>query len=358
MDYFEKQYSDPGTSPGTYQRTQADGVPEPDIFLMNYRQDKLTEEKIQNIEDCRKYLSGDQITWVHIQGQINSALLDEIKTIFDVHALALEDIVNTGQRPKLHDFDDYLFITLNDLNITNQTTLCNQISLIVGRNYIISHTGIADDLFEPIRKRIRNSKGKHRIKGVDYLLYSLVDIVIDRGFPAIEKLSDRIEDIEDDLLSEDSGLDPEPLHMLRRDLLFVKRMITPHREVIKSLMDEESEHINEAQFHFFRDCYDHSTHLIEMVETYRETTAALMELYISLSSHKLNQIMRVLAVIATVFMPLTFIVGLYGMNFGMNQKSPWAMPELNWYYGYPLIWGIIIILSLGMILYFKKKNWF
>jgi magnesium transporter len=358
MEYFEKQYSDPGTSPGSYQFAPASGMPGPEIFMMSYRQDKLTEEKIEHIESCQKYLTGDQITWVHIQGPINSALLEEIKTIFNVHALALEDIVNTGQRPKVHDFDDYLFVTLNDIIIANDSTLCNQISIIVGKNYIISHADIADNLFEPIQKRIRNKNGKHRIKGVDYLLYSLLDIVIDRGFPALEQLSDRIEDIEDDLLSQETALDPEPLHMLRRDLLFVKRMISPHREVIKALMDEESEHINESQFHFFRDCYDHSTHLIELVETYRETTAALMELYISLSSHKLNQIMRVLAVIATIFMPLTFIVGLYGMNFGMNQKSPWAMPELNWYYGYPLVWGIIIILFLGMIAYFKKKKWF
>lgn len=358
MEYFEKQYSDPGTSPGSYQLAVPSGATGYEVFVMSYQKDNLIEDKLLNMESCRKYLSENRTTWLHIQGDLNQPLLDEIKTIFTVHALALEDIVNTGQRPKVQDFDEYLFIILNDVMISGSLTECNQISLIVGQNYIISHASIADDIFGPIRKRIRNKNGKHRTRGVDYLLYSLIDIVVDRGFPILEKLSDRIEEIEVNLITENDTLNPELLHILRRDLLFVRRMILPHREVIKTLLEGEHAFVNESQYHYFRDCYDHATHLVELTETYRDTSTALMDLHISLSSHKLNQIMRVLAVIATIFMPLTFIVGVYGMNFGVNQNSPWAMPELYWYYGYPVVWGIIIALLVGMIVVFKKRNWF
>lgn len=355
MSYFDKTYHIPGTPPGTLiGNEEASGR----FRLIDFTDKNFTDITVQDIEECRPFLNTDSITWIHIQGQIQPEIIKNLGLLFDLHPLALEDILNKGQRPKVEEFENLLFVIMAMPVDTDGTNHVEQVSVFLGQKYLISFHGGSEDPFEPLRERLRKKVGRIRQLSADYLLYCILDIVIDHGYPVLERISEEIEAVEDQLLS--TNVDNNTLaqiHLIRRELLLLRKSLWPQRDVLNVLLRNETTLINESTHIYLRDCYDHTIQIFDMVENYREMANSLIDVYLSSVSHRLNDIMRLLTVIATIFIPLTFVVGVYGMNFS-HENSPWAMPELHWYYGYPMVWGIMIGLVLLMIYYFKRKNLF
>ncbi len=349
-----KTYHPPGTSPGTLveRPPEADGTLT--IRLIDYTRDTYTERQLV-AEECKAYLESDSRTWIQVNGRPDPATLRELGAQFGLHELALEDVLNEGQRPKLEIDDDQIFLILS-LPIHDGELDVAQISIFAGENYVICFCPLAEDPFEPVRKRLRPHGNRIRARGADYLLYALVDLIIDASFPLLERFSVRLEDLEDELLEKPDAETLAQIHALRRDLVLLRRVLWPHREVIGMLIREGVDLIDERTQPFLRDCYDHTIQIMDLLESFRDVSSSLLDVYLSSISQRTNEVMRLLTMIATIFIPLTFIVGVYGMNFD-NPQSPWAMPELSWYYGYPLIWLVMIVIAGGMIWYFRKRGW-
>jgi magnesium transporter len=327
------------------------------MHLIDYTDADYYEKKLATAGDCRPFLEKPTVTWIHVHGSVTGGALEEFGDMFGLHALALEDVLNTGQRPKLEDYDSQLFIVVNRPVLTDLTALTEQVSLFVGENFLVSfHAGV-EDPFEPVRERLRNHVGRIRTRNSDYLLYALLDVIIDEGFPILEALGEEIEFLEEQLLDVAKRETLNRIHEIKREMLLLRRMLWPQREVLDLLVQAESDLIHGDARVYFRDCYDHTIQIMDLLETYRDMTASMVEVYLSSVSNRLNEVMRLLTVIATIFIPLTFIVGVYGMNFGQNSQSPWAMPELNWYYGYPLLWLVMIVIGGGMLVAFKRRGW-
>jgi magnesium transporter len=358
MSYFTKHYHPPGTPPGTLSERI---LPETGVYtisLIDYSDSKYLEKQLESVEECQPFLDESTTTWIHIQGQPSTETLQMFAQFFELHPLALEDVLNTGQRPKVETYDGQLFVITNLPVLLDSTVVSEQISIFASKNYIISfHRGLSDP-FEPIRKRLSKNAGKIRSRKSDYLLYSLLDITIDEGFPVLEKFGEQIEVLEEELLEQPDRDTLRKLHAVKRELLFLRRMLWPQRDLLNKLTREENDLLNEETIIYLRDCYDHTIHIIDLLETYRDMTASMLDVYLSSISYRLNDVMRVLTVIATIFIPLTFIVGVYGMNFNANKNSPWAMPELNWDFAYPTLWILMILIAVGMVVYFKRKGWF
>lgn len=360
MVFFRKRYHPPGTAPGTLIEHRDIKRYPLHISVIDYTRTTIEEKPGVEVEDCRSYLSRPTITWIHVQGYPGTEVLQALARIFDLHPLALEDVANVGQRPKLEPYEDHFFLALS-LPVLGDGlhTDTEQVSLFMGEGYVVSFHPGPFDPFEPVRKRLRKPGSRIRRSGPDYLLYALLDTVIDGGFPMLESIGERIEDLEIELLDHPDQTTLGRIHAIKRELLLLRRMLWPHREVVNLLMRDEGPLIQTETRLYLRDCYDHSVEVMELLETYREMTAGMLDVYLSSTSHRLNEIMQVLTIIATIFIPLTFIVGVYGMNFGRDEpRSPWAMPELDWYYGYPLIWLVMLVLAIGMMGYFKYRRWF
>ena len=357
MSYFTKRYHPPGTPPGTLLN---DSLTEQiTIHLVDYTPQEFLELELENPADCHPYLERDSITWVHVQGVARAETVRELGGLFGLHPLALEDVINTGQRPKADSYDEQIFVVMNLPSVDEEGNIdTSQVSIFLGHNFLISFHHGEGMPFEPVLNRLRKHSGKIRERHADYLLYALLDVIIDRGFPVLEYLSEYIEELEEELLEQPDKQTMARIHHLKRELLFLRRMLWPQREVINILVREEQSQINAATRPYLRDCYDHTIQIIDLIEVYREMSASMLDVYLSSLSNRMNEVMKVLTVIATIFIPLTFIVGVYGMNFGNKTDSPWAMPELNWSYGYPLLWLVMIAIAGGMVLYFKRRNWF
>ena len=357
MEYFDKTYHPPGTPPGTLvgRKDIEQGILT--IRLIDYTSSEFIDQELSSAEECRSYLDKDSVTWIHLQGEMSTDTMTNIGEMFGLHPLALEDVLNKGQRPKVEEYDEQLFVILSMPNDMDDSKIIDQVSVFLGESYVISfHSGDRDP-FEPLRHRLHKKSGRIQSQKADYLLYCILDLVIDHGYPILEQFGEAIEIIEDKLL--DSSIKQDTLaeiHHIRRELLLLRRSLWPQREIINSLMRDEHRLITKGTVVYFRDCYDHTIQIMDLIENYREMATSLIDVYLSSVSNRLNEIMRVLTMIATIFIPLTFVVGLYGMNFS-NPHSPWAMPELHWYYGYPAAWGIMIAVVLGMIFYFRRKNW-
>ena len=358
MSYFTKQYHPPGTSPGTLTGREIPEAGELKISLIDYSATSFTEKTLTYAEECLPFLKQPTTTWIHIQGHPTPETLQEFAPLFELHPLALEDILNTGQRPKLETYGDQLFVITNLPVMLDGKVVSEQISIFAGRDYIISfHLG-ASDPFRLVRKRLQQKTGKIRSRKADYLLYCLLDVIIDEGFPVLENFGEQVEDLEEELLATPGKDTLIKLHEVKRELLFLRRMLWPQRELLNKLIRDENELLTAETSIYLRDCYDHTVQIMDLLETYRDITASMLDVYLSSISYRLNDVMRVLTVIATIFIPLTFIVGVYGMNFSVNADSPWAMPELYWYYGYPLLWLGMVIIAGGMIMFFRRKGWF
>jgi magnesium transporter len=359
MAYFSKRYHPPGTSPGTLQQIEKRPGSPLRMLVVDYTASEFTERELAAAEDSREFLERDTLTWIHVQGDAEPEIMRQLGTVFGLHSLALEDVINTGQRPKIDDYDEQIFIALTHTvrDPESGDVSLEQLSVFAGRNFLVSFHPGASDPFAPVRRRLRNNAGRIRGRGIDYLLYSLLDLVVDEGFPVLESLGDELEQLEDELLEKPTRDLLPRLHRLKRTLLIMRRMLWPQREVLGKLLRDESGIIGDDNQVYYRDCYDHTIQIMELIETYRDVITGLLDIYLSSVSYRLNEIMRVLTVIATIFIPLTFIVGVYGMNF-QHADSPWAMPELRWYYGYPLVWLLMIGVLVGMLVYFRRRNWF
>ncbi len=358
MARFHKRYHPPGTAPGTLQPSEAlRGVPLK-ISLVDYTESDFQELVLVEPEECRQYLARDSMTWIHVQGDAEADTLRQLGKLFGLHHLALEDVINSGQRPKLDTYQEQLFVVMAHPVIESDSSglKMEQLSIFIGKNYLVSFHPGSNDPFEQIRTRLRNDAGRLRQRGADYLLYALIDLVIDEGFPLLEVIGDEIEQLEEQLFEAPSRDSLQTLHGLRRTMLMLRRRLWPQREVLNALVRDESGAIDDVNEVYFRDCYDHTIQIMDLIENYREMVSGLLDIYLSSVSYRLNEIMRVLTIIATIFIPLTFIVGLYGMNFA-NDASPWAMPELRWYYGYPLVWLLMIGVVAGMAVFFRCRKW-
>jgi magnesium transporter len=325
--------------------------------LIDYTETEFREIEVAHPGECRPFLERPTMTWVHVHGSVTADALRELGQLFGLHPLALEDVLNSGQRPKLEDYDSRLFIVVNRPVWRGITAQTEQISLFVGENFLVSFHDGPDDPFESVRRRLRTQAGRIRGLNGDYLLYALLDVIIDEGFPLLEAFGEEIELLEEQLLESPEHDILARIHQLKRELLLLRRVLWPQRQVLDLLLQTGSTLIKDESRLYFRDCYDHTVQIMELLETYRDMTTSMVDVYLSSTSNRLNDVMRVLTVISTIFIPLNFVVGLYGMNFGNNTNSPWAMPELQWYYGYPLVWLVIILLAGGMLAAFKRRGW-
>lgn len=326
------------------------------ISVIFYNQTSFVEEIVNTPEECATFLqragTDGYVTWINVDGLQNVAVIEQLAQQIGLHPLVVEDIVNTTQRPKCLDYTTYLHTVLRMINV-DQTTHrieTEQLSLILGAHFVISFQEEAGDCFDPLRERIRSGKGRSRACGADYLFYALIDSIVDHYFVVVEELDTRIEQLEENLLDPSGTVSLPDIHRIRRELLDVRRAVWPLRELIQTLIRDEAKLISDATRLFIRDVYDHSIEIIEVIELLRDTCGGLIELHLSHSSIKANLVMKTLTVIATIFMPLTFIVGVYGMNFDY-------MPELHWPLGYPLVMIFMLLLSLLMLAHFKRKEW-
>ncbi len=355
MTFFTKRYHPPGTPPGTLIERPREISSRLRIQLVDYSASDCRVHEDISVDACRASLKNECNTWIHVEGHPTEAAMRELGDAFGLHPLALEDVLNTGQRPKLEEFEDQLFIVLAMPVQTDHRVEVSQLSLFLGTNYLLSfHEGDFEP-FRPLLKRLQDTASRLRRRGTDFLLYSLVDIAIDQGFPVLDHFGTRLEDLEERILQTSGSAPLTDIHATRRELILLRRMLWPQREVLNQLLRQE--HLVQEETHIYlRDCYDHSIQVIELVETYRDMTGSMLEIYLSAVSNRMNEVMRVLTMIATVFIPLSFIVGIYGMNFDRGA-SPWNMPELGWRYGYPLLWGVMIAVVVTMLYYFRRRDW-
>lgn len=323
------------------------------ISMVEYDEGHCSETSIAGPAQCIALEGKAGVTWIDIDGVHDVAVLEKIGQCLGLHPLVMEDILNTDQRPKIEDYGDYLYIVLRMLSSSADTGEVNseQVSLILGANFVLSiQEGAKGDVFDPLRARIRTGKGQIRKLGADFLAYSLLDAVVDNYFIVLERAGERIEALEE-RLTDDPG--PEPLqllHNLRREMIYLRKSVWPLREVVSAMQRGDSDLVKPGTGIFLRDVYDHTIQVIDNVETFRDTLSSMLDIYLSSISNRTNAVMKVLTVIATIFMPLTWIAGIYGMNF----KN---MPELSWTWGYPAAWGLMIAVAIGMVIYFKKKKW-
>ncbi|MBU1181335.1 MAG: magnesium/cobalt transporter CorA [Proteobacteria bacterium] len=321
------------------------------LTVSNYDVEHFEEKTAASIEDCLSYRDLPSTTWIHVCGLHRPDIIESLGSCYGIHHLFLEDILNTAQRPKMEDLEDGLFIVMKAFTLSgDETTAAEQVSFILGENYVISLQEGNDDIFEPVRSRLRSSRGRIRSLGPDYLLYALMDTVVDHYFSVLEVLGERIGVLEDELLVDHTQETMPQIHRLRRELLFLKKTIWPLREVISAMLRSETGLIRQTTQFYIRDLYDHVIQVVDSLENYRELTSALLEIYLSSVSNRMNEVMKVLTIIATIFIPITFIAGVYGMNFEF-------MPELKWRWGYALVWGVMIAMIVAMLNYFRKKKW-
>lgn len=350
MKLVQKRSKKTGLSPGTLihigeRRTEAVTV-----TLFNYAGPRCEEHVVTDVNELR--LPADEtVTWVNVGGVHKVDVLEAFGKHFGLHPLLLEDIANTDQRPKLDDYETYFFLVMKMLMISERGDIVvEQVSFVLGRNYVLSFQEDGADVFHSVRDRLRGGKGRLRQNGSDYLLYALIDAVVDQYFAVLEMLGERIESLQERVIADPKPDTLKDIHALKRQLLFVRRAVWPLREAINNLSRSECAFLREPTRIFFRDVYDHVVQIVDTIETLREMVSASLDIYLSSVSYRLNTVMRVLTVITTIFMPLTFIAGIYGMNFEY-------MPELKWPWGYPMALGIMGVVAAVMLIGFRRKKW-
>ncbi|HUX19694.1 MAG TPA: magnesium/cobalt transporter CorA [Spirochaetia bacterium] len=348
-----KQKKRVGLPPGTLIPV-AEGAYQPSTkTLFEYDKDTCDERTLSGKLELDSIKDPSKVSWLNIDGIQDSPILEQIGLVFHVHSLVLEDIQNPDHRPKIEDYEDYTFMSFKMLtwDEENEGTMTEQVSLILGKGYVISFQERVGDVFNPVRERLRSGKGRLRKQGADYLAYTLVDAVVDNYFAVLEKLEDQFELIEDQVVYR-SSLDSVPrIHDLRGQAVLFRRAVWPLRENLHEILKGEHELIEESTQIFFRDVYDHVLEVVDTIELYRETLAGLLNFHQSNLSKQLNSTMKVLTIISTIFIPPTFLVGVYGMNFHF-------MPELSWKWGYFALWALMLLIAAGMVWFFKRKKWF
>ena len=339
-------------APGSLEYTGERRIDQTRLRVMDYRDDYLEEREIEEVGELESYRDTGNVTWANVDGLHDPAILELMRDAFDVHSLVLDDIANTTQRPKLEDHGDYLFVVTR-VFITNDATETSseQISFLLGKSSVLSFQEVEGNVFEGVRERIRGGKGRLRHSGPDYLLYALIDALVDSYFVVLEKVADRIEALEEEV-----SLSPRPeqlhrIHEHRRELILLRKHIWPMREMLSAFKRSESDLVSKETHVFIDDVYDHAIRVMETVDSYRDLLSSLQDLYLSSISNRMNEVMKVLTIAASIFVPLTFIAGIYGMNF----KN---MPELSWPWAYAAFWAVILVMSGAMVAFFRRKGWF
>jgi magnesium transporter len=344
----------PGSAPGLV-------VPGPEhkppqIFVIGYGTNGVAEKQVTKPDEAFALVGQQAMTWINVEGLGDAATIERFGELFGLHRLALEDTVNVHQRPKIDDYGQVLFVVLRMIHCTDRCAT-EQLTLFIGPNWLLTfQEGAPGDSFDRVRSRIREGSGKIRQLGSDYLAYSLIDAAIDHYYPVLEVYAERLDELEDAVIESHDRHAIDRLHEVKADLLVLRRAIWPLREAMAQLARDETPRITDNTRLYLRDCYDHVVQVVDLIETYRELTADLRDLYMSSISNRINETMRILTIISTIFMPLTFIAGIYGMNFDPGV-SPWNMPELRWEYGYPYSLVLMALTTLGMLIYFYRQGW-
>jgi magnesium transporter len=355
---FHKVSKKAGLMPGSPVFVGEQKADEVRITVIDYDTEHYELKELDKVEECCPFKEKLPVTWINIDGLHEITVIQELGKCYGWHPLIVEDILNTNQRTKMDIFDDHIFISLKMLtyNSGEKSLGVEQLSLILGENYVITFQETQGDIFDPVRKRIESSKGKIRKMGADYLAYAIVDAVVDNYFKVLENIGDEIEDMEEELVTNPSPDTLQRIHDLKREMIFLRKSVWPLREIISALQREETPLIKESTNIYLRDLYDHTISVIDTVETFRDMISGMLDVYLSSVSNRMNEVMKVLTIFAVIFIPLTFIAGIYGMNFN-PEKSPFNMPELNWYLGYPFALSLMVIVGVAMLFYFKRKNW-
>jgi len=349
-----KDYQDPGTPPGTL--SPADGESGPSrVIVASYAAEGIDVRELSDPSELDRLRGDGRIHWVHVIGLADVGLVERLGTVFTLHPLALEDVLTFGQRPKAETFDDTLFCIVQYLAYRRDGLEKTQLSLFLGAEFVVTFQRRGEDLLAPIRERLTKGRGRLRQKGACYLAYTILDLVVDAAFPALEALGDHLDSIEEGILEKPDHEDIENLQCVRRELLVMRQVLWPQREVVGRLAREEHELMPDDVRIYFRDCYDHAVQALEVSENFREMASGLLDIYLTSLSHRLNDVMKVLTIISTVFMPLSFLAGVYGMNF--DRQQPLNMPELGWKYGYLGFWGVSLLGIATMLWLFRRKGW-
>jgi magnesium transporter len=341
-----------GLAPGTLMYLGEKREAKVKIKVMDYGPDYLEEKELSSVDECLSYQRTDTVSWINITGIHDMETIRALGEEFKLHPLLLEDVVNTEQRPKIDDFEDYLFIVMKMIYSARyeHSVAHEQISLILMPKMVLTLQEFEEDFFEPLRERIRRGKGRIRSGGTDYLTYALIDITVDNYFHLLEETGEQIEILQEKILSEPTPLILAEVQDLKREMIYLRKSVWPLREIVNSLIREEFRLVRKDVNLYFRDVYDHTIQIIDNIETYRDMLSSMMDIYLSSVSNKMNEIMKVLTTIATIFIPMTFLAGLYGMNFKY-------MPELEIKWAYPAFWVVIIIIFIMMVVWFKRKKW-
>lgn len=343
----------PGDAPGTL--IADPDAPKPHIHLIAYDGEKFVEEEDVSIDDLKAHVNKGTVAWVDVVGLGDVDVIRQLGEMFHLHRLALEDVIHVHQRPKVEDYGERLFIVFRMVD-PEAKEASEQVSLFLGDGLVLTFQERPGDVFAPVRNRLRQGRGVIRTQGADYLAYALLDASIDQMFPVLEAYDDILDDMTEEVLRRpDAGI-VRDLHRIKQELLNLRRIVWASREMLNSMMRGDCPLITHETHTYLRDCYDHCIQLLDMVEIQREMTASLFDVYLSSLSNRLNEVMKVLTIIATVFIPLSFITGLYGMNFDPSV-SPWNMPELKWYFGYPMALGLMATVAGGLVLWFRRQGW-
>jgi magnesium transporter len=348
----KKHHKKLGKAPGSMIYTGHKSTKQLFIEAFDYNVDRCIDKELNNVEEIFQINLADSITWINLNGLNHVKEIEKLGNHFNLHPLVLEDIVSISQRPKIDEHEDYLFVVLKMLYTEKDDTIISeQVSFILGKNYVLSFQESEGDVFDTVRERIRHGKGRVRTMQSDYLLYILMDAIVDHYFTIIENLGEKIENYESDIFSGNvNNSINKDIQDLKREILRVRRAIFPLREVINRIEKLESELIQPKTKPFYRDIYDHLIQVSENIDIYREMIWSLMDMYMTSISNKMNEVMKVLTIMASIFIPLTFIAGIYGMNFDY-------IPELHYKHSYFILWGVMLVLFLGMLYYFKRKKW-
>ncbi len=341
-----------GLPPGSLVYTGEKKVEAVGVTVIDYDEQHFVEREIGSVEECFPFKATPTVTWVNIDGLHDVAVIEKLGKALEFHPLVLEDVLSTRQRPKFEDYNKDVFIVLKMLsyNDEQQSVEAEQVSLILGPNFVISFQERVGDVFDSVRNRLRNAKGRIRKQGADYLAYSLLDAIVDSYFGILERVGDKIELLEDELISDPDEKTLGAIYQIKREMISVRRSIWPLRELINGIQRSESPLVAESTGVYLRDVYDHTIQIIDTVESFRDVVSGMLDTYLSSISNRMNGVMKVLTIIATLFIPLTFVAGIYGMNFE-------HMPELKWRYGYAAVWAVMLVVAVLMLVYFRRKKW-
>ena len=349
---FKRASKVAGLPPGTLVHVGEKRLDRATINVFDYDEESLSEKDVPKPEDCFAFRDKPTVTWINVNGLHDVSIIEQLGTHFGLHPLVMEDILHTAQRPKVEDYDQYIYAVVKMLTYDDETREigAEQVSLILGSRFVLSFQEREGDVFGPVRQRIRSAKGRIRKMGADYLLHGLLDSVVDGYFTVLEKVNERAETLQDALTTELIPTTQREIHELRRQLIFLRKSVWPLREAVGALQRGQSTLISDSTDVYLRDLYDHTIQVMETVDTLRDMCSGLLDIYLASISNRMNEIMKVLTIIASLFIPLTFIAGVYGMNFE-------HMPELAWRWSYPVVWVVMIGAVASMLVYFRKRGW-